>query len=427
MRGRFWGVVGFLTLAALGVIGFLSNYERSLASERVPPQARARQEPFLAARRWLGRLDISNRYLDGLESRPPLSPGTLVVLARQRRELSPAAQDHLLASLRAGAHLLVEARPPDQSDRLLDAIEVVRTEVEADDSWRSVDGMGSWHHRSSDRFFAPLLPVSVPGSPPLNVRLAGDPMALAAKGAPLWQAKQGEHAKILHLVHGDGRITVVTDLRFIKNWGLARFDHAELFWQLLAQPPQRTEVVFLRTRTQGLFAWLQMNAWRVLLALALLVGAWLWALAPRLGPIHPDPEASRRRLLDHLRANGRLLWSQGARSELAEAARTTALERLHRQFPQLRLHPQDEQRAFLQAQLGLSADAAARVLDPLPAAATGGFLPRIRACQQLHAALGHKRGTRHDPLYEATGEASASAPRREDHPAPLSTTPEERT
>ena len=134
---------------------------------------------------------------------------------------------------------------------------------------------------------------------------------------------------------------------------------------------------------------------------------------------------SRRRLLDHLRANGRLLWSQGARSELAVAARTAALERLHRQFPQLRLHTQGEQREFLQHQLGLSASAAARVLEAPAAGVVGGFQGLIRACQQLHAALGHKRGMRHDPLYEATVDATASPPRHEEPPTLLPKSAEE--
>lgn len=426
MRSRFWGVTGLLTLIALGVIWFLSNYELSSRTEKLSPQARARQEPFLAARRWLGRLDFPNRYLEGLEGRPPLSAGTLVVLARQRRELSGPAQEHLLASLRVGAHLLVEARALDDDDRLLDALGVERRKLENGEYRHEVDGLGNWRFRDQDRHIAPLSQVTIGASAPLAVRMAGEPMALVTDRAPLWQAQQGEHARILHLAVGQGRVTVVTDMRFIKNWGLARFDHAELFWQLLTQPSRRTDVVFLRTRAQGLGAWLQTHAWRVLLALTLLIIAWLWALAPRLGPIHPDPEASRRRLLDHLRANGRLLWSQGARSELGAAARTTALERLHRQFPQLKLHTQDEQREFLQRELGLTAMAAARVLEAPAAGATGGFQSLIRACQQLHAALGHKRGLRPDPLYEATGEAASSAPRRDDPPAPISTTPEER-
>jgi len=131
--------------------------------------------------------------------------------------------------------------------------------------------------------------------------------------------------------------------------------------------------------------------------------AWLWALAPRAGPIRADPEPARRRLLDHLRANGRLLWAQGARAELVRAAREWALERVAHEHPHVRSLAPAERAQFLERRYRLP-HAWAQLLADNPSIDTPSRLVALaRACRALHVQL-RSRGAAHDPLYDPTSE-----------------------
>ena len=399
MRAGVWSGIVVMVVLVLAASWFLSTYERVPVSEQMPPTARARQDDFLAAKRWLKQMQIPSRAIEGLEADFALRAGSVLVLPATRNELSAAAQARLLAAVASGAHLLVQPKDPQRRDALLMALGVERkTDPDADQD-HGLPSSTDWRLRRSNFFVEPLLRVEFDERVPVYARLRASARLARTQGS-LWSAARGERTQILHFSHGEGRVTVITDLRFLRNWGLARFDHAELFWRLLNLPEPAREVIFLSDSSPGLGRWLIEHAWRVLLALALLIGAWLWAHGVRFGPILPDPETNRRRLLDHLRASGRLLWSLDARAPLAQAARTAALDRVQREYPHLRLLSAADQQAFVQRRCGLSAADVGRIFTGEAAATPAAFLGLIRACRQLHLALSHRAGERHDPLYE---------------------------
>jgi hypothetical protein len=170
---------------------------------------------------------------------------------------------------------------------------------------------------------------------------------------------------LLHFERGRGRVTVLNDLEFLRNRAIGRRDHAEFLWQIVRfQPDSPALFVFDNPQKLSLLRWLGDNAWPLLAAAALFLALWLWRVGARFGPVAPDPEPARRRLLDHLRASGRFQWSRGGGAALLEAAREAALRRVARAYPDFAALARGEQRDRLVALFGIRPEDAQRVLAP---------------------------------------------------------------
>jgi hypothetical protein len=177
----------------------------------------------------------------------------------------------------------------------------------------------------------------------------------------------------------------------MRNRSIGQNDHAEFLWQLVRfQPGTGAVFVFDNPQKLSLARWLADNAWAVLAAGALLLVAWLWRVAPRFGPIAPDPEPARRRLLDHLRASGRFQWSAGGAATLAEAAREAALRRVARAQPDFAALGTAERGARLAASFGLPAEEAGRVLRPAQNLQPAEFIGAMRVFQRIHERLARR-------------------------------------
>lgn len=399
MRAAIWSVVAMLTLGALGLLWFLSTHTR--VSERAPvwPQAAARQNPYLAASELLRQYQLSTRQVPTLEGALALQPGSVLLVSARRGLLSARAVARLRAATEAGAHLVVEAEIADERDPLLDAFGIERIEGEYPFRYGSRD----WTSRleSDPEDAEELVDVPWDQDAPLRVHLE-QTVRLKSAAAPEWSLGVESDIRALHLQVGQGQLTVVSDLGFLSNWGIGRNDHAEFFWQLIHRGGDPREVVFLQVQTQGLWSWLLRNAWPVLLTLALGIVCALWALAPRMGAIRPDPEPMRRRLLDHLRASGRLLWQQGAREELLQATRRGVETRLLAEYPHLASWTAAQRAEFLQTRFKLPRAQARALCEAATAAEIPAFLSLIRAARGVHLQLAQRQRAHHDPLYEPT-------------------------
>lgn len=399
MRAGIWSLIGFVVLIALGAIWFVSTHTRVTESDAVPPYDAARRNPYLAAARLLQQYEIPTRQIVTLEGSAGLNAGSVLLVSARRGLLSERAVNHLKAAVEAGAHLVVEAEIADERDPLVDGFGVERAEGEYPYRFRSTNWIARLESDPEDS--SDFVDVDWASGEPLRVSL-GQTVQLASEQKPEWSLGVESDVRALHLKIGAGRLTVVSDLSFSSNWGIGRNDHAEFFWQLIHQGRDPGEVVFLQPQTQGLWNWLLQNAWAVLATLTLLIVSALWALAPRMGSIRPDAEPMRRRLLDHLRASGRLLWSRGARAELAQATRRSAEVRLLAEYPHLHPLTPAQRSEFLEARLRLPRAHALALCSAETPGDLSAFLSLIRAARGLHVQLAHRQRARHDPLYDST-------------------------
>ena len=312
-RQALWAVV--LVVAVLGgAVWFFNNFERVPDREWTGYQGEARRNGFLAAERLLDRMGMRVRHLKTPIELRELPPNGTLILPARRNALAPAERERLTGWVDGGGHLVVENENHRLPDPVLDSLGVKREPVKLPGQIRPTE-------------------VRLPHAPEaLKVTLASDRTLIAPAGA--FQVQGNKATQLVHFKRGRGQVTVLNDFGFMRNWSIGQNDHAEFLWQLVRfQPGTAAVFVFDNPQKLSLVQWLTDNAWAVLAAGALLLVAWLWRIAPRFGPIAPDPEPARRRLLDHLRASGRFQWSAGGAATLAEAAREAALRRVARAQP----------------------------------------------------------------------------------------------
>ena len=355
MSARLLVPLALAALAVLGVVWFLQNYERVPAKEMVPASGEARLRDFLAAERFAERMGMPARELRSLVDLDAPAPGAVLVMPNARQALDRQRAGRLLAWVQRGGHLVVEAELIGVADPLLDAAGIRREPV-----------------RPPSR--EPVV-VRV-GERKLTVRLAGG-MALRAAGTPIFSA--GE--RLVTVARGRGLVSAATSLGFARNAGIGAEDHAEFLWTLLTLEPASRLLVFSRPQRLSLWGFLAGHAAPALAAAFALLGLWLWRIAPRFGPVPADPPPARRRLLDHLRASGRYLWTEGLRGPLALAARDAALRRLARAQPDFAAASGSEKAARLAALAAIPVEEAQRFL-----AGGGAFFAHLRGADFIRLA-----------------------------------------
>ncbi|HRQ63388.1 MAG TPA: DUF4350 domain-containing protein, partial [Xanthomonadaceae bacterium] len=377
MKRPWLTVVVVLLLVLLGSVWFVNTYERRMVSEFHPPAEEARLNRLLAARRLLEHLGLHVLELNGLEGELHLPPRSALLVPARRGAISPAALDRVEAFVRGGGHLIVESESLQVADPLLKRLGIRRVALDPSGpgyfGWRGPRRPGSRRVES----YGLLNTADQLGEPPLTLSLSSR-HGLRAMESPLWWLAAGDAnatdngddskrvkmekqrnlplhdakkraglparsqdrgtraddpAHIVHLALGDGRVTALTNFVPFMNWDIGTHDHAELLHRLVLAGGNTDTLAMVRGRRTSLGTWLLEHAWRVLLAFGLLILALLWAAAPRFGPVLPDPQPVRRRLLDHIAASGRLLWSSGERATLARAAIAGAMARVHADHP----------------------------------------------------------------------------------------------
>ncbi len=238
------------------------------------------------------------------------------------------------------------------------------------------------------------------GQPELRLVVHDDDW-LSSTGKVLGKIGAAETPQLLHLQHGAGRITVIVQLQPFENDHLGDADNAEALLRLLNLPQPVQRVLFVHARVGGLADWLLSYGWRVIAVGSVLLVLLLWAAMPRFGPLLPDPLPQRRRLLDHLLASGRLLWSNGQGGVLASAAASSALERVRSEYPHTRWLAAEEIAQFLQRRFALDAAVVALLLTPQQVRHPASLTALARACQRIHTELAPRRNARSvNPLYD---------------------------
>lgn len=354
-RRVFWSIIGVLALVTMSATWFFSHYDRVPTTTWERPGKAARRDPYLALDHFLAR---QGRPLARIERAPDLEhlpPGSALLLAGNRRlYVTPQRANGLLDWVRDGGYLIVEAEGESIDDPISEQLGVVWQEL-PEPAPQTPDA----------------IPISFPGlEHPLQIaRQDFDVSSVYLKATglqPIWQAGIAPDAnRLLHYAYGRGRITVVDDFEWLRNWDIGQHDHAELVWELLRhyQPEGRVELA-ARLEMPTLWHWLAESAWRVLISGGLLIAAWLWAIVPRFGGLLPVTEPERRGLTEHLSALGRAVWREGQLEHWANLVRRDWWEQQLHRHPHLALLSDAECRDFLARHSQIPPEQVAALLNP---------------------------------------------------------------
>jgi len=360
-------VILIASLGVTGVVWFRANFDRETNKVMVGFRGEAQRNPWLAAERLLARMNLPASDLREYDGLRKLQPDSVLVLPQGRQTLSESLRAGIVDWVQSGGFLVIEAEHPSIRDSLIDEFGVKRVE-DADNSKANEHRQGaSGISRNNgeldvnanhiDRDSLDLTVVKLPGSVLTSLVWMEADFSLVSERA-WFRAGTDYSANILMLREGDGNVVVVNDLDFFINPG---------------QP--------------SLMKWLRTHAWAPISAAALAVLLWLWKSIPRFGPVAPDPERARRRLLDHLRASGRFLWARGQGGRLLEVSREACLRKISRALPDFETATVSTQASRLIHMFGISSEQAQQILSPQAPGKMLHFMHTIHLYQTIHARL----------------------------------------
>lgn len=166
---------------------------------------------------------------------------------------------------------------------------------------------------------------------------------------------------------GSGMVTLISDIRFIKNYHLEKSDHAEIFWHLIhGKHPdlyQPKDVWLIHSsKLPNLFDLLLNYAWTFLLSLLFLFIAWLMFATRRFGPLIPKQEENRRSLKEHITSSGNFYWKNNDKQKLIESSRDALLVRIAQVHPGWNQRNKAEKISLLAKQVSMTPKAIEHLL-----------------------------------------------------------------
>ena len=367
-----WSVVAALVVAVLAWLAFPYLFEQRTRTVTLLPSKEVLQNPYLATQRLLANMGGSAQRLQAPYQVFKTERMNVLLIPAGRGSLSQAWMQQVRSWVQAGGHAVIESEFYSFPDPLLDTWNVERTEVN-----RAARSEVLKNNQNREY----LVQVRVPDRED-TYRLNLVPyLSLAAPRAQiLSQDEVAVHA--LQFQDGLGKITVISQMRFLTNDSIGSFDHAEFFWSLVGTQ-SAPQVIILDLQALSLTDWLMHHAWPVLLTLGALIMFWLWSVLPRFGPVAPDPPAENRRFHEHLLASARLLWQAGLTAALSDYARQAALHLIRRQQPFFTDLSRSQQAEILRQRYSLSEAQIHDFLQPIMPKRQQEFIRSIRLYRQI--------------------------------------------
>lgn len=286
-------------------------------------QGEAAVNPLLAAERFLAAMGISTTPLDDTSRLlRKLGPTDALLITSDRQTLGLERTSALLEWVAGGGRLIATVPHLSKEEEALrdPLLETLGLTLFYVDEESIADDMNE---------YADYLDVDWPSANDFMKIDIGLLYVLEGAKSGDWVIENDWGAVLVRRQYGDGSVTIVADLEFIQFLQIGNHDHAKFLWHLVdGQGP-----VWLITNNDmpSLWEWLWQYAPEIMTAALLWLGLWLWSQSRRFGPRLAELPPVRRRILEHVEANGRFLWHQKQSPHLVAAVRkhfiTTAANR----------------------------------------------------------------------------------------------------
>lgn len=396
------GSVGPFVAAGLILVGslvawFLTTHERVTEEIDVGFQGRARVNRALALERFLTASGIPATTLPGALELPKDHAGVLFLFV-DREAWGPARVSEVLEWVRSGGHLV--AGPSRQErDALLEILGVsvrnrpVEEKESPDGSKEALPGI-----RKAGRPRSTARTKLEAYGDALSLQLESPLRFAAGRTVADVAAPDRDHAVVLSLPYGSGRVTLLTEPEILWNDLLDQASHARLAWHLAVGPGNEDEdeengtwpeyaVIALRDRTPSLLALLWRYGWAFLSTFAVALAAFLFRRGARFGPVLAERPAERRSLLEHVDAAGAYLYRRGEWGALLEGPRASVAARLLAREPALLQRSARERVTRLAVLSRLPGSRIERALDGEDPASAEDLVQTIQTLETLRRSL----------------------------------------
>ncbi|WEN14786.1 hypothetical protein PY254_16370 [Rhodanobacter sp. AS-Z3] len=312
-----------LGVALVLVIGFFATFERKDVTESQPSHGEARYNRFFALQQMLLRQNLSVKSLTSLApSHLRLTTDDTLLLGDDASRVDVDNAKRLAAWVRDGGHLLLSpGAAVSLHTPLFDALGL----LDPHPAEFGCSTLVTQAHSARVKDDEPGAGVCG-----LRFRLVG--AADAAVDASIGDAKQGYLFARTRL--GKGTVSLLADFSPLVRNQLKLPAAQQFAWRLL-QPNRGRGTIYLIYALDGpsFLKFLGLTAWPALLALAVLLAAWMAMRSARLGPLMPAPTLHRRALLEHVQAAGEFFYRRDGGRSLHRLASDTVLARLRRRDP----------------------------------------------------------------------------------------------
>jgi hypothetical protein len=324
-RGGIAVVVGLVLLVAGLLFALL---ERRQMEVDVPAGREARNNPYLAAQRFLERQGV------GVEvRRNPPQISQQVAFLPSTALLDATAAEGWIRFLEEGGYLIAGIGDDPIRRRLW--TEELRLRLVAPPTQPEKVKVGDLHSEG-----AATLTIECQAA--MSLDPAVEDVALAAYRA------EG-HVPVALLERGRGKLLLLADDQIFANDRIGNADHAAFLWYAVAADgaPVRLELVLRQHHPRPLYY--LARAWPLWLALGVWLTTFLWSRGARFGPLREKSPPAQRGVRDHLRAAARFLWRQRTPEDLVAAARAAFERRAAAALPGWAQLAPEERAAALQS------------------------------------------------------------------------------
>ncbi len=361
-------------------------------SREVGFQGIARTQPFLAAERLLESLGADTRKLASLNELP--YGGTLIINADSTSNQA-TGQRALEWVENEGGHLILflsgsESWRDDWEMNLNDIFSNAQ-EIEVHPALKKY-GLGvtkqgflfktAATNNVSVAIDGETYEMASPGN--LSIR------ATTVTGQPDVLAGTRDASPLLSLpLRSGGRLTVISDAIPFRNRYLKDADHAKILVALIGLGTERQQhaVRFMLNNHVSFYGMLWEKFWMPLIALGVLILAWLWKNFPRFGPLLANHANTERQFADHLRMTGNFLWGRKRSADLLQAMRHAIQRKLQARHQGISDGPEDRLLEHIANLTQLPYERVAAAWNVPATQDSRYFLTLLRDLQTIHQSL----------------------------------------
>ncbi len=385
-----------LALIASLLWWFFSNYEQYTTEKTLGYSNKAANNDFYAAELFLAKFDMEVRSLDSILAMKEMpSTNDVIFIPTKRFDLGDDRVTELLDWVKAGGHLVVLARysqskDEENEDVLFDRLGV-RTqrkysenlfvelfEDQIDEFEQTIEeneekpesGLDEKHTDEGDQT-SKQEKSDTPDTPNADQRVKQEKddklterEKFESRATPIivkvndkiedkkvyfnqkkwmenessfdtsWTVDGENGTQLLELKIDDGWITLLSDIRFLTNRYIDKFDHAAFLHTIVhIDDSKRTLWLIRNDDSPSLISLLFTNAQSAMVMFLIFIFAWLWYASRRFGPVAPNPQAIRRSMSEHITSTGHYQWRNHNRRELLESVQKAVLEQIAQTRP----------------------------------------------------------------------------------------------